>query len=398
MKAVPPRPERPVSGAIVLRGRDPLPPFDRMHVPGRRTPQGRRHDPRGRGRARGGRRLESAEGEGNRVPPRRVRGRKSFSQHGRTTAHVEQTLHRLGRGLEGAPRLGAVNADFLSRALARIADTPVARLGREPAVPSPSDRGRVLGRDRRVLPLAPAARHPGRQPRDATGEGRTHGEGPPSSRPRGRRATPTVRGRALPSVRPRPGGARPRGRHTRGGSFGSSTVGRRHALAYVLAGRMGLRRNEVASLRWADVNLDARTLTVRAKVAKNRRESVLPFSTADAFDALHEAGGDVLPTASVVGSLPTVRTLQADLGRDRGRDRGGAGGLPRSPAHLRDDPRAGRRAPQLLGDFMRHASYATTRAYYQHLRLADLRGVAEAAGGQAPASASGNARSVGTGV
>jgi integrase len=40
----------------------------------------------------------------------------------------------------------------------------------------------------------------------------------------------------------------------------------------------GLRRNELATLRWADVDLDARTLTVRAELAKNHREHVLPLS------------------------------------------------------------------------------------------------------------------------
>ena len=40
----------------------------------------------------------------------------------------------------------------------------------------------------------------------------------------------------------------------------------------------GLRRNEAATLRWADIDLDSKTLTVRAEIAKNGREHRLPLS------------------------------------------------------------------------------------------------------------------------
>jgi integrase len=40
----------------------------------------------------------------------------------------------------------------------------------------------------------------------------------------------------------------------------------------------GLRRNEAATLRWTDIDLDAKVLTVRAEIAKNCREHRLPLS------------------------------------------------------------------------------------------------------------------------
>jgi integrase len=39
----------------------------------------------------------------------------------------------------------------------------------------------------------------------------------------------------------------------------------------------GLRKNEAATLRWSDIDFDARTLTVRAEIAKNKREHCLPL-------------------------------------------------------------------------------------------------------------------------
>jgi integrase len=39
----------------------------------------------------------------------------------------------------------------------------------------------------------------------------------------------------------------------------------------------GLRRNEAATLRWSDIDFDARTLTVRAEIAKNKGEHCLPL-------------------------------------------------------------------------------------------------------------------------
>jgi integrase len=40
----------------------------------------------------------------------------------------------------------------------------------------------------------------------------------------------------------------------------------------------GLRRNEAATLRWADIDFPSRVITVRAEIAKNKKEHRLPFS------------------------------------------------------------------------------------------------------------------------
>jgi integrase len=40
----------------------------------------------------------------------------------------------------------------------------------------------------------------------------------------------------------------------------------------------GLRRNEAATLRWTDVDLEARTITIRAEISKNKREHWLPLT------------------------------------------------------------------------------------------------------------------------
>jgi integrase len=45
----------------------------------------------------------------------------------------------------------------------------------------------------------------------------------------------------------------------------------------------GCRRNEAGALLWTDIDLDAKTLTLRAEVTKNKRKLVLPLST-----VLHE--------------------------------------------------------------------------------------------------------------
>jgi integrase len=40
----------------------------------------------------------------------------------------------------------------------------------------------------------------------------------------------------------------------------------------------GLRRREASTLRWNDVDFEARTLTIRAEVAKNKQEHCLPLT------------------------------------------------------------------------------------------------------------------------
>ncbi len=94
----------------------------------------------------------------------------------------------------------------------------------------------------------------------------------------------------------------------------SELEGLERAACYALAALAGLRRGETRGATWADIDLDAGTVTVRASVAKNGREATLP---------LHDAPRAVLrrlrplrgPGAgpAVVSCVPETRTLYGDL-------------------------------------------------------------------------------------
>jgi integrase len=47
---------------------------------------------------------------------------------------------------------------------------------------------------------------------------------------------------------------------------------------FLLLSLTGLRRNEAATLRWTDVDLESKTITIRAELAKNKKEHVLPLT------------------------------------------------------------------------------------------------------------------------
>jgi integrase len=83
------------------------------------------------------------------------------------------------------------------------------------------------------------------------------------------------------------------------------------ATCYLVAVTTGLRRSELAQLRWADIDLDAATLTVRASSAKNRKPAhqPLPPGTVAALAAL-EAG---TPLAPVFPLVPSTKVLREDL-------------------------------------------------------------------------------------
>lgn len=73
----------------------------------------------------------------------------------------------------------------------------------------------------------------------------------------------------------------------------------------LLAMNTGLRRKELLTLQWADVDLAGRMLTVRASTAKSGKERHIPFN-AEAWDALTrwqaqrgESVGDVFPVRDV---------------------------------------------------------------------------------------------------
>jgi integrase len=91
-----------------------------------------------------------------------------------------------------------------------------------------------------------------------------------------------------------------------------AAAGRRRGVAYLFAATTGLRRSEMAALRWADVDLDAATVTVRAATAKNRKDAVQPLP-AGTVTALRAHRGLRQPEDRVFDSVPSTKGLRADL-------------------------------------------------------------------------------------
>ena len=102
----------------------------------------------------------------------------------------------------------------------------------------------------------------------------------------------------------------------RGGGLPAGGLGRAGpGPAYLLAATTGLRRSELASLAWEDVDLEAATGRVRAASAKNRREAVLPLPAGTVAVLGRLRGDEQLPTARVLRSVPNTSTLRKDLTR-----------------------------------------------------------------------------------
>lgn len=92
------------------------------------------------------------------------------------------------------------------------------------------------------------------------------------------------------------------------------------ALVYLVAMRTGLRRGELAGLTWGDLDLEGEpTFRVRATIAKNRREEILPLApdAADALGAVIEARGEVERSERVFASVPVMSTFRSDLAAAR---------------------------------------------------------------------------------
>lgn len=88
----------------------------------------------------------------------------------------------------------------------------------------------------------------------------------------------------------------------------------RRGVAYLVAATAGVRRSELGALRWADVDLDAATLRVRATTAKNRREAIQPLPPGTVA-ALRAWRGLRQPADRVFDHVPSTKGLRADLKR-----------------------------------------------------------------------------------
>lgn len=167
---------------------------------------------------------------------------------------------------------------------------------------------------------------------------------------------------------------------------------------YLTAARTGLRRSELAKLRWQDIDLDGRSLRVRAEASKAGREDIIPLH-ADVAAVLADMKPDnAAGSDAVFRTMPTIRTLYLDLADagvqavQRVKRTTDADGTVRKVNRITPVPDAGGRildfhsfrttlgtalakagvAPLHHKRIMRHSSLRTTDRHYTDLRLADL--------------------------
>jgi len=166
-------------------------------------------------------------------------------------------------------------------------------------------------------------------------------------------------------------------------------------MAYLAAYWTGLRRKELRSIVWGDVDLDARVLTVRSTISKGKHDDDIPL-----HQELVQAMTDHKPKNAKAGdrvflTIPRVETVYRDLQRARDkwlataeseedrRDR-------EESDFLRQIDSQGRRVdfhslrgtlsthlarngvtPQIHQRLMRHTDYRITQKHYTHLQLQD---------------------------
>jgi integrase len=92
-------------------------------------------------------------------------------------------------------------------------------------------------------------------------------------------------------------------------------LGRERCLAYLTAGWTGLRRAELASLQWGDIELDRLPprISLRAETTKSKRADSIALhpQLVQALRAVRPA--DAKPTDPVLRAVPSMRALIADL-------------------------------------------------------------------------------------
>ncbi|MDC3378679.1 tyrosine-type recombinase/integrase [Planctomycetota bacterium] len=152
--------------------------------------------------------------------------------------------------------------------------------------------------------------------------------------------------------------------------------------SYMLAATSGLRRKELRSLVWANVDLDRAAVTISARSAKNRKTETLPLPP-ETVELLRQHRGDARESHPVFPRVPGVDTLYRDLGK---------AGIPVETEHGKVDFHALRhtyaRMLELSGvslrqaqALMRHSVPRLTANVYQSPTLRDgRRAVAKLAG------------------
>lgn len=91
--------------------------------------------------------------------------------------------------------------------------------------------------------------------------------------------------------------------------------GRERRLAYLLAAWTGLRRNEIRQLTWGDVHIETipNRITLRARTTKSKRADSLPIHPQLAEELRGWRPGNAGPSDFIVGTVPHMKCLRADL-------------------------------------------------------------------------------------
>jgi len=141
---------------------------------------------------------------------------------------------------------------------------------------------------------------------------------------------------------------------------------------YLLAALTGLRRSELASLTWGDVDLDAGTLTVSR--GKARRVDVLPLHPQIAEELRAIEPELAHPKRRVFDSIPSNARRRKDYEEAEIAhidDSGRVADLHSLRSSLATALARQGAVPQVIQRLMRHASFATTAAHYTRLSLVD---------------------------
>lgn len=144
------------------------------------------------------------------------------------------------------------------------------------------------------------------------------------------------------------------------------------AAVYCAAAFTGLRRNELANLRWEDVDLELQVIRIRAEIAKSRQAAILPLHqvVVDALRAIKPA--DAKPLERVFRTMPTAKTFALDLQRagiPKRDDSGRVVDLHALRTTLATELARQGVAPQVAQRLMRHSDYRITMEHYVTLGL-----------------------------
>ncbi len=235
--------------------------------------------------------------------------RQELERTKRNTVYVKTTIARLNAMLAGVASLTEMTSDRIARILGELAAHPVAA---EKAIRKPERlSGRTQNFYRSALYtffqwLVKAGRWP-RNPVESVSRVDEDTEDDPALERRALEPEELLRFLAPEVLARRDDGRELAGVDLERGAY--------YAAVYDLAANSGLRRNELKTLRRAELDLEARIVTVLAKRAKSkkRRDVTLPASTCARLKAVL---GEGKPEAIVFArGLPRMDTFYAHLGR-----------------------------------------------------------------------------------